>query len=89
MPSADERTYGSLPRNFFRGPGRTNIDFSFAKATPLWNEHTNLEFHADFFNILNSTQFYNPTLNPNSDLFGEITQTYDAREIQLALRLAF
>jgi hypothetical protein len=89
MPTADQRTYGTLPRNSFRGPSRTNIDFSFAKATPLWNERTNLEFHADFFNILNSTQFYNPTLNPTSSLFGEITKTYDAREIQLALRLTF
>jgi hypothetical protein len=89
MPTADQRTYGTLPRNFFRGPGRSNVDFSFAKATPLWNERTKLEFHADFFNILNSTQFYNPTLNPTSPLFGEITKTYPAREIQLALRLAF
>ena len=89
MPPADQRTYGSLPRNFFRGPGRTNVDFSFVKTTALWNERTNLEFHADFFNVLNSAQFYNPILNPNSPQFGEITQTYPAREIQLALRLAF
>jgi len=92
MPPADEQTYGTLPRDFFRGPGRTNVDFSFAKSTALWNERTKLEFHADFFNILNSTQFYNPStanLYPDSSLFGVITQTYDAREIQLALRLSF
>ncbi len=90
VPTAGQQTYGTLPRDFFRGPGRTNVDFSFAKSTPLWNERTKLEFHADFFNILNSTQFYNPNVsNPDSGLFGEITQTYDAREIQLALRLTF
>lgn len=90
MPTADQQTYGTLPRNFFRGPRRTNVDFSVAKSTALWNERTKLEFHADFFNILNSTQFYNPNVNhPDSSLFGTITQTYPAREIQLALRLTF
>ncbi len=90
VPTANQRTYGTLPRDFFRGPGRTNVDFSFAKSTPLWSERIKLEFHADFFNILNSTQFYNPNVSsPDSGLFGEITQTYDAREIQLALRLVF
>jgi len=89
MPTPDQRTYGTLPRNFFRGPGRSNVDFSVVKATPLWNEGTNLEFHADFFNLFNSTQFYNPTLNPNNPLFGEITKTYPARVVQLALRITF
>jgi len=90
VPTPEQRTYGSLPRNFFRGPGRANVDFSVAKSTALWSERTKLEFHADFFNIFNSAQFYNPNIkNPDSSLFGEVTQTYPAREIQLALRFTF
>ena len=90
IPTPDQRTYGTLPRNFFRGPGRTNVDFSVAKVTALWNERAKLEFHADFFNLFNSAQFYNPNIkSPDDPLFGEITQTYDAREVQLALRFTF
>jgi hypothetical protein len=92
VPSASERTYGTLPRNFFRGPARTNFDFAIAKTTPLAGERTKLEFRAEFFNVLNSVQFDDPTtagLNPNSSLFGQITTTADPRIIQFGLRLTF
>src|ERR1051326_399198 len=36
-------TYGTLPRNFFRGPGRTNLDLSIAKKTSLVGEKLKLE----------------------------------------------
>src|SRR5262249_59296791 len=55
------RTYGSLPRNAFRGPSRTNLDLEVAKVTPLWGEKARLEFRAEFFNILNSVQFRDPS----------------------------
>ena len=55
-------------------------------------ERTKLEFRAEFFNVLNSVQFDDPTtagLNPNSSLFGQITTTADPRIIQFGLRLTF
>jgi outer membrane receptor protein involved in Fe transport len=91
-PAPDQRTYGTLPRNFFRGPSRSNLDFAIAKTTPLVGERMKLEFRAEFFNLFNGAQFDNPTsagLNPNSSLFGEITTTADPRIIQFGLRLTF
>jgi hypothetical protein len=93
------RTYGSLPRNFFRGPGRTNFDLAFSKSTAI-SERVKLEIRADFFNILNHAEFANPSTNITSSKFGRITRTGDPatgfilgepreRIIQLAGRLRF
>ena len=92
-----DRTYG-LHRNTLRGPSRTNLDLTLAKATAI-NERFNLEFRADFFNLLNHTQFAQPTYingttNVDSLNFGLITTTGTYRTAgprigQLALRLTF
>jgi hypothetical protein len=96
-------TYGTLPRNFLRGPGYINVDMSFSKTTAI-TERMKLEFRAEFFNIFNHANFQNPGgngtsgTNINSSLFGQILSTgvgsgstYDPqpRIIQLALRLTF
>ena len=96
-------TYGTLPRNYLRGPGYINFDMALSKTTAI-TERTKLEFRAEFFNIFNHANFLNPGVtnngngsfsgggggvNPNSSLFGQITSTYDPRIIQLALRLSF
>jgi outer membrane receptor protein involved in Fe transport len=82
-------TYGTLPRNFFRGPGRTNIDMSISKTTALFGERVKLEIRGDFFNLLNHAEFNNPSLNISSPLFGQVTSTADPRIIQLAVRFTF
>jgi hypothetical protein len=83
-------TYGTLPRNFFRGPGRTNMDLSLEKRTSL-AEHVELTFRAEFFNLFNHTQWKSPNISTpfGSQQLGQITQTYDPRIGQLALRLSF
>lgn len=81
--------YGSYPRNFLRGPHRTNLDLSLAKVTPLVGERLKMEFRAEFFNILNHTQFQLPEQSATSSQFGQISSTYDPRIGQLALRLTF
>jgi hypothetical protein len=82
-------TYGTLPRNYFRGPGFVNFDLPFSKTTALVGERTKLEFRAEFFNIFNHANFQNPVISITSGQFGQITTTYDPRIIQLALRLTF
>jgi hypothetical protein len=96
-------TYGTLPRNYLRGPGYINFDMAFSKTTAI-TERVKLEFRAEFFNLFNHANFLNPGavnngngtfsgagpgVNPNSSLLGQITSTYDPRIIQLALRLSF
>jgi hypothetical protein len=87
--NAAQRTYGTLGRNAFRGPGNTNFDVALAKKTPLIRERLVSEFRAEFFNVLNHTQFDNPDTGINSGTFGQVTTTRDPRIIQLALRLIF
>jgi outer membrane receptor protein involved in Fe transport len=82
-------TYGTLPRNFLRGPGRTNFDLALSKTTPLYGERLKLELRAEFFNIFNHAEFLNPDTNLDSGTFGQILTTSDPRIIQLALRLSF
>ena len=82
-------TYGTLPRNFLRGPGYINFDLAFSKTTALIGDRTKLEFRAEFFNIFNHANFLNPVTNINSGQFGQVTGTHDPRIIQLAMRLSF
>jgi len=84
--------YG-LPRNFFRGPGRTNLDLAFAKTTGI-TERLNAEFRVEAFNLFNHAEFANPDTNIFSGTFGQITSTTigtldTERILQLALRLTF
>jgi len=82
------RTYGTLPRNYFRGPSVFNLDLAFSKTTPI-TDRFRLETRADFFNILNHTEFMNPDTNINSPTFGQLLNTYSPRIIQLAVRVSF
>ena len=83
-------TYGTLPRNFFRGPGRVNFDLSLEKVTPL-TERVQLIFRAEFFNLLNHTEWQssNTSAPVASPQLGQITSTYDPRIGQLSLRISF
>jgi hypothetical protein len=83
------RTYGSLPRNAFRGPSRTNLDFSIGKVTPVFGERLKVEFRAEFFNVLNSVQFRDPSTSITSGTFGLISTTYDPRIIQFGLKVLY
>lgn len=96
FPTADQavanaalRTYGSLPRNSLRGPGRSNLDFALAKITPLIGERLKFEFRLEAFNILNAVEFSNPDTNINSPTFGQVLGTAAPRILQLGARLTF
>jgi outer membrane receptor protein involved in Fe transport len=90
------RTYG-LPRNFFFGPGRTNLDLALAKAFPI-KENFKAILRLEAFNVFNHTEFANPSVSLASPTFGQITSTADngvtnapggPRILQVALRLTF
>ena len=52
-------TYGTLPRNYLRGPGFINLDMAFSKTTAI-TERVKFEFRVEFFNIFNHANFTNP-----------------------------
>jgi hypothetical protein len=90
---------GNLPRNSIIGPGLFNIDMSLIKNNhiPKFGENFNVQFRAEFFNILNHTNYSPPTdnivtMDPLAvDGFGVIDQQTQVpmREIQFALKIIF
>lgn len=99
--AAGQGTYGTLPRNSFRGPDFTNLDVALTK-TFQFGERWNAEFRFEAFNVLNHTEFTNPGCSigindvPSCNFvafgngnLGQITGTYDPRILQLALRVSF
>ena len=80
---------GNAPRTICCGPGIANIDLGIHKTVQV-RERTNLEFRAEFFNLLNHTQFFNPDGNiTDGTKFGQVSRARDPRLIQVALRLTF
>jgi len=82
--------YGTAPRNVIRAPGRTNLDLALAKVTSLYKERATLELRVDAFNIFNHTQFSNFDTNvADGATFGQVTQAYAPRILQLAAHVRF
>jgi len=81
-------TYGTLPRNAFRGPGQTNLDLSLAKHFKV-GERFDGELRLDAFNVFNHTEFKNPDTTVTDATFGQISNTYDPRILQLAIHIRF
>ncbi len=97
-------TRGNLGRNTIIGPGLATFDLAFLKSfKPAGlSEKLNLQFRAEFFNLLNRANFSVPARS-NLEIFseagadaeplpnvGRITSTStSSRQIQFALRLSF
>jgi len=87
-------TYGNLGRDTFIGPGLATLDFSLLKDTKI-TEKLDLQFRAEFFNILNHADFNTPNLiaftsapGAPSPTAGVITSTSTtSRQIQFGLKL--
>lgn len=95
--------FGNTPRNFLHGPDATNLDFSVLKTTTI-HERYNIQFRAEFFNILNNVNFGQPgggmfssTIAGNvltggsiSATAGKVTATSTtSRQIQFGLKFQF
>jgi len=90
---------GNLGRNTVIGPGLLNLDFSVVKDNYIKRitESFNVQFRAEFFNVLNRTNFAPPNASNLEALtatgttppgFGILTATQvPMREIQFALKL--
>ena len=63
----DAGTFGNFPRNELSGPSFKQLDFIVAKRF-RFSETMNVEFRTEFFNILNETNFANPSTTLNNAL---------------------
>jgi len=92
LPTAG--TFGNVGRGTIRGPALQTVDFSLFKRTNI-SEQVRLEFRSEFFNVLNHTNFGNPSLgvfsgpsiNPTAGLITTTATT--SRQIQFGLKVLF
>jgi hypothetical protein len=83
-------TFGNSGRNSPTGPSYFDTDISAVKNFPfLKRENSKVQVRADFFNLFNNVNFNSPTTSSSSSVFGKITSSQNARQIQLALRASF
>jgi hypothetical protein len=87
-------TFGNAGKGILRGPSLFNVDTSLFKRFSI-HENYDLQFRFEAFNVLNHTNFGNPSPivfsgNNYSPTVGRITDTATrSRELQFALRLTF
>jgi hypothetical protein len=87
-------TYGNLGRGTFTGPGLADVDLSLFKNTKV-SEKANLQFRAEFFNLLNHANFGAPNpivfaggaISPSAGLITTTATT--SRQIQFGLKVVF
>jgi len=87
-------TYGDLGRGTLTGPGLVGMDVSLFKNTNV-TEKIALQFRAEFFNVLNHTNFDTPnltvfsggTISPSAGLISATATS--SREIQFGLKLIY
>jgi hypothetical protein len=82
-------TLGTAKRTICCGPHISNTDFAILKTIQL-SEVKRIDFRAEFFNLFNHTQFYNPDGNTSDgSQFGQVTQVRDPRLMQFAVKFFF
>jgi len=86
---------GNLGRNTLRGPALLDFDPSLSKTWGFDQERMKLQFRAEFFNVFNHTNFFEPSVTifdgsgaliPTSTQLGPPTAT-TSRQIQFGLKL--
>ena len=82
-------TFGTVRKNTFVGPNFATFDTSLARNFSI-TEKSGLQFRAEYFNVLNHTNFGNPAASlANSTTFGTISTAGDPRIAQLSMKMVF
>jgi hypothetical protein len=89
-------TYGNVSRDALTGPGLSELDFSATRNAHL-TERVGFQFRAEFFNILNHTNFLTPNpvvytsatsgISPSASVVTATSTT--SRQIQFGAKLQF
>jgi hypothetical protein len=82
--------FGDAGKDSVVGPGLFNWNLSLFKSFPLTtHEGPRLEFRAESFNTFNHTEFQAIDSGFTDSNFGQVTNTYDPRELQFGGKLIF
>jgi hypothetical protein len=80
--------FGTSPRLSFHNPGLSTVDLLIAKRVRL-RHGASAVLRAEFFNLFNHTNFRDVDNVLTSPGFGTVTSAWDARTIQLGLKVMF
>lgn len=86
LPTDPSQPFGNAPRNNVRGPNFWQVDFAASKNVSLGGS-TRLQFRIEAFNLFNRVNFTPPASNRSASNFGTITSTFDARQVQLGVKV--
>jgi hypothetical protein len=81
-------SYGNVVKGSFVGPQYTDWDVSVMRYFPI-HEALQFQFRAEYFNVLNHTNFGDPTASVTNGAFGRVTSASDPRIGQMSLKLLF
>src|SRR3954466_15806688 len=86
IPTDPSQPFGNAARNTVRGPNFWQFDLAASKNVAAGGR-TKLQFRVEVFNLFNRVNFLAPASNRSNATFGTITNTYDARQVQLGVKL--
>src|SRR5262249_45954778 len=78
--------FGNAPRNNVRGPNFWQFDAAASKNVALGGA-AKLQIRLEAFNLFNRDNFVAPASNRSAANFGTITGTFDARQVQLGVKV--
>ena len=81
-------SFGNVVKGSLRGPGYFDWDAAMLRSFAIKGE-SNLQFRAEYFNLLNRTNLLNPITSKSAAGFGSITSANDPRIAQLSLKFLF
>jgi len=81
-------SYGNIVKGSFVGPQYADWDVSVMRYFPI-HEALQFQFRAEYFNVLNHTNFGDPTASVTNGAFGRVTSASDPRIGQMSLKLLF
>ena len=88
FPRPAPGTNGTLGRNTFRGPRYLTLDLALCRSIPL-HDGRELQLRLDAYNALNTLNLFLPSADLSLSNFGKSTQAFDARTIQVGVRVEF
>jgi hypothetical protein len=81
-------SYGNVVKGSFVGPQYADWDVSVMRFFPI-HDALQFQFRAEYFNVLNHTNFGDPNASVTNGAFGRVTSASDPRIGQMSLKLLF
>ena len=86
LPTDPGQPFGNAPRNNVRGPNFWQFDAAASKNIAVAGR-TRVQVRVEAFNLFDRVNFAPPASNRSNASFGTITTAFDARQVQLGVKV--